>query len=526
MRDGKTGIRSAALAALLLPAAAHADTLQVSVHLITNTTQAHETSPTLMSDGITDMVVYERSTIGGAADLYYQRITPEGVRMGSPIQVTSGPTDDRFSDSGNWILFAALDAPGSSVGQVQLYDVRDGSRIDVIPQAAHVRETRTHDYLLTWIQGDGAAARVQMVDVRWPVFQQMPFPSGRPAHGLALGSRFIVWEETSLNGPDLDIVGYDRDTGDRLRVARSTANEQDATTSGNWIAWQQVDASGATSLWAIEQGRPNSPGQPVRIATATPPAVVRNPVMDGDLVAYESDADGDFDVYVYRLSDRSTHRVTNADGTEIVNDLSGALLTFVDEEASGEHDAWVAHLMFVPDDPCAGAGGDTDGDGVCNDDDNCPELANPEQQDTDGDSIGDACDPLPAGDLCRANGRGRTLKAETQSFAFRVEYVEGAAAPIGYVRYKDSADGTLLRQATFTALTCTDGLARITGTASANGTVVPFTIEARDNGPRGSKETFRVTWPGYEGGGPVGSGNITVRPLTSARSATARLDRE
>ena len=35
---------------------------------------------------------------------------------------------------------------------------------------------------------------------------------------------------------------------------------------------------------------------------------------------------------------------------------------------------------------------DKDGDGVANGVDNCPEVANPDQTDTDGDGTGDACD--------------------------------------------------------------------------------------------------------------------------------------
>jgi len=43
-------------------------------------------------------------------------------------------------------------------------------------------------------------------------------------------------------------------------------------------------------------------------------------------------------------------------------------------------------------DPCGGNATDTDGDGIPDDQDNCPTTYNPDQLDTDGDGIGDVCD--------------------------------------------------------------------------------------------------------------------------------------
>ncbi|MBI4581119.1 MAG: thrombospondin type 3 repeat-containing protein, partial [Planctomycetes bacterium] len=48
---------------------------------------------------------------------------------------------------------------------------------------------------------------------------------------------------------------------------------------------------------------------------------------------------------------------------------------------------------------------DADGDGFCADVDNCPDASNPNQTDTEGDGIGDACDPDADDDgVCNAGG--------------------------------------------------------------------------------------------------------------------------
>lgn len=70
------------------------------------------------------------------------------------------------------------------------------------------------------------------------------------------------------------------------------------------------------------------------------------------------------------------------------NVISGLLSVVVEKKGHRpiKRDAvWVAWKAEVPTK-------DTDGDGVPDAVDNCPQVANPEQTDTDGDKIGDACE--------------------------------------------------------------------------------------------------------------------------------------
>ncbi len=54
-----------------------------------------------------------------------------------------------------------------------------------------------------------------------------------------------------------------------------------------------------------------------------------------------------------------------------------------------------AYALLVLQRATGGACVDSDGDGVCDEDDNCPTTPNPNQEDADGDGVGDACDNCP-----------------------------------------------------------------------------------------------------------------------------------
>jgi hypothetical protein len=195
-------------------------------------------------------------------------------------------------------------------------------------------------------------------------------------------------------------------------------SERRPATSGDWIVWQQIDGASmtieglnmATAEWfTIDNGSSNY-----------------NPSIDGDLVSWETEVAGNLNIWLYRISTGESFAVTNDLGYQYLNDVFGNLVAYVDyvDMSAGREDVYVSTLTFIPENPCLDLGGDADGDGVCQDNDNCPLNPNSDQADSDEDSFGDACDNCPVypnfdqadldgdgiGDLCDddADGDGFT----------------------------------------------------------------------------------------------------------------------
>ncbi len=107
-----------------------------------------------------------------------------------------------------------------------------------------------------------------------------------------------------------------------------------------------------------------------------------------DLAQYADDED-----YIY-------YEVTLMDWEGAYGDVEQMVITGnlsrndIEANFDGPNNVDYEHLRFNCD-TIPGGGDDDDDDGIPNDDDNCPNVYNPDQTNSDGDSHGDACDNCP-----------------------------------------------------------------------------------------------------------------------------------
>jgi hypothetical protein len=156
---------------------------------------------------------------------------------------------------------------------------------------------------------------------------------------------------------------------------------------------------------------------------------------DGRYVTFESDADNlveedtiDGDIFVHdrqlgttiKISITSIGSLANGTSTDPSISADGRFVAFrsyasnlVDGDSNGVADIFVRDREKDPIPPS-----DEDGDGIIDSEDNCPNISNAGQENFDGDSLGDICDPDDDNDGYsdldeQANGTSATDGGET-----------------------------------------------------------------------------------------------------------------
>jgi hypothetical protein len=344
-------------AAILLsaPLAQAGVILQSDTHQITSSL-SRETTPSLGADSISPLVVYTSSeSLGGGVygpgDIYYQRLLQNGAPSGAPVAVTTGSRDDRLNDvSGDYITFTSFESTTSSAGEIRLFQISTeqswtlGSGLVQMPKISGNN--------LVWRESNAQGTLIWRYDLSWldgSTPAQLLYGPQPPVGELAIGDQNVVW---SVSQPDgYDIYGYDLASGSTFLVAQTPGvNERLPSTDGAWVTYRSNDLG--TTTYRI-MGVNVDTGE-VRVMADPSSGVVSRPNVDGNLVTYDANLGGNYDIYVYRIDEEDTFQVTLGPENEFINDLYGDLVAYVrDQDPSiySQDDIYVSRLSFVQEPP-------------------------------------------------------------------------------------------------------------------------------------------------------------------------------
>ena len=168
---------------------------------------------------------------------------------------------------------------------------------------------------------------------------------------VAVGDPFIVWSQIVNN--QYDIAAYDHMASNGpFPVANDPQlNEKTPSTEGPWIVFEAQSLTTPSHV-AIKA---------VNIDTGEWRTVIDNgarnarPNISGNLISYESTLLGNWQIYVYRIQQGDTFRVTNLAYNERLNDLKDNLVAYIDNR-SGNYNVFLSTLTFVNNPPVANAG--------------------------------------------------------------------------------------------------------------------------------------------------------------------------
>ena len=150
----------------------------------------------------------------------------------------------------------------------------------------------------------------------------------------------------------------------------------------------------------------NAPACVVRQENKNPASLVRVPSFGpGAAGYYAGEPKGQYFDYAHQILSHQCY-----DGSAPISGNDGK---FACNGAPGNWNAYSrqSYALLVLQRATGGGCVDSDGDGVCDTEDNCPAVPNPDQKDTDKDGIGDVCDAPPVL-ACDVNNDSKVTQAD------------------------------------------------------------------------------------------------------------------
>ena len=339
-------------------AGAHASVaLQATEYRVTSDANGHST-PVIGHDAIGDYIVYTEypivNGVAGNSNIFYQRVS-NGQPYGPPVVVADSSENQYLNDAdGDFIVYTRAPAVGM-VGDVVLFQISTGLSRPLTSTSDCVSPKIRGNYVI-WIEELASGAQILFYDVTSGVPVQTTVLAGPtpPVGDAAIGDRFIVWSQ--LVDKQYDVAAYDMQKGLSESVAASPLlNEQHVATDGAWITFETSPVSSPTAI-SIQAVNMDTGAT---LTVADNGAYNQKPNISGDVLAYESNILGFYQVFFFRLAEGDTFQATNTTYDERLNYVHGPLVTYVDDRA-GNYNVFASNTTFVtvtpPQLPVASAG--------------------------------------------------------------------------------------------------------------------------------------------------------------------------
>lgn len=320
-----------------------------------------------------DYIAWRKQIVGGAPTIYAYDLMDRrvfevlGIRPDfANVQILAMSEDRVLIDDG-----------AVSVELWFLVDIETGQRLKVYDQAdvgfiAHQPDFDGHR--LVYSSSRGGFSNIYLYDISTGMETQVTDGLRAEDTPRIVGDR-IVWLDQRNNYPFRDVFILDLQTGEERAITSGPRNRRDLDFDGRWVSYQIDDPAGP-QVWVVDVDE-TSPQERLISEFGTQPDV------GGGIVAWIDPMSGK--IVATDLGDGSQGQLApQGGGSQGSVDAEGNGVTWHAATPGEGFDIWaLLPQATMPD---------VDGDGIRDDEDNCPGNANPGQEDSDGDGVGDACD--------------------------------------------------------------------------------------------------------------------------------------
>jgi beta propeller repeat protein len=306
----------------------------------------------------------------------------------SITQVTSNSHEDRFPRIGGdqlvWQGYVGSD------WEIFLYDIPTGETTQITNNEHSDLSPQTDGQYVVW-QGFN--------DGEWDIFlwdgTQIISISDRNAEDTSpqIADGHVVWTSAPF-GDDFvghsEVVLYDAIAQNRIVLSASidpgnALDDGGAKINEDVVIWLQADDQDNVAVYMYDLDS--------ETITKNPDYIWKDsPNRDGAISLLTRYDGQDREIIAYNNSSRKHYPITDNTLQDSYPSISKNCAVWMGGEGTASEIFLLVDVSVVL---CADAGGDTDEDGVCGDTDNCPDIANTNQADSDSDGTGDVCDVCP-----------------------------------------------------------------------------------------------------------------------------------